>query len=138
MMGHMPDKRPLWASIAAVVAVVFGAMTLYSGGSVLFVDGEARAAAGNYVPFVLWFNFIAGFAYILTGIGLFLWRLWGLLLAVSLAAVTLLVFAAFGLHIMIGGAYETRTLGAMTLRSVVWLVIAGFAANTWKNMQKNG
>ncbi len=138
MMGHMPDERPLWASIAAVIAVVFGAMTLYSGGSVLFVDGEARAAAGNYVPFVLWFNFIAGFFYILTGIGLFLWRLWALLLAVALAAVTVLVFAAFGMHIMIGGAYETRTLGAMTLRSVIWLVIAGFAANTWKNMQKNG
>jgi len=137
-VGRMDGERPVWALFAAIVAVVFGMLTLYSGGSVLFIDGAARAAAGNYVPFVLWFNFVAGFAYIITGIGLYLWRLWALLLAVVLAAVTLLVFSAFGLHIMIGGLYEIRTIGAMTLRSMVWLVIAGFATRTWKAMQTRG
>ena len=137
-MQELSVKRPLWALLAALIAVLFGLMTLYSGGSVLFIDGAARAAAGNYVPFVLWFNFVAGFAYIATGIGLYLWRLWALLAAVTLAAVTVLVFAALGLHIMIGGAYEMRTIGAMTLRSFIWLVIAGFATLTWKNMQKAG
>ncbi len=34
----------------------------------LLFDGEAaRTAAGAYVPLVLWFNFIAGFAYVITG-----------------------------------------------------------------------
>lgn len=54
----------------ALIAVVFGAMTIFSGGRALFGDEQARAAVGNAIPFVLWFNFFAGFAYILTGIGL--------------------------------------------------------------------
>jgi len=133
---HIP--RPLWAVIAAGVAVVFGLLTLFSGGSVLFIDGAARAAAGNYVPFVLWFNFVAGFAYVIAGLGLFFWRGWALLLAMSIAAVTLLVFAAFGLHILIGGSYEMRTIGAMSLRSAIWLAITAFAIGTWKKMLRSG
>ena len=37
------------------------------------------------------------------------------------------MFAAFGLHVAQGGAYETRTMGAMILRSVVWIAIAWIA-----------
>ena len=44
--------------VLAAVAVAFGLMTLKEGGAVLFVDGAGRQAAGSYVPFVLWFNFL--------------------------------------------------------------------------------
>ncbi len=117
-------KRPVLLIILAVFAAVFGVMTLKSGGTVLFVDGPARAAAGNYVPFVLWFNFLAGFAYILAAVGLFLMRPWALVLAISIAALTIAAFAALGIYIWLGGAYETRTIAAMSLRSFVWLGIA--------------
>ena len=115
--------RPRLVVVAAIVAVVFGAMTIKAGGSVLFIDGPERAAAGNYVPFVLWFNFLAGIAYIVAGIGLYLWRGWAVKLALLIAVATLLVFAAFGAHVLTGGEYEPRTVGAMSLRSIVWLVI---------------
>ena len=36
----------------------------------LFGGEAARAAAGQFMPFVLWFNFIAGFAYVVAGVGL--------------------------------------------------------------------
>jgi hypothetical protein len=36
-------------------------------------------------------------------------------------------FAAFLWHVWHGGAYEVRTLGAMSLRLVVWIVIAAVA-----------
>lgn len=120
-------KRPLWAVIAAIVAVLFGALTLLSGGRVLFGGEAARVAAGAYVPFVLWFNFLSGFFYILAGIGLFLWRRWAALLAGLIALGLLVTFAAFGWHIAEGGAYEMRTVAAMSLRTVLWLVIALFA-----------
>ncbi len=110
----------------AIFAIIFGSMTLFSGGAVLFVDGQGRADAGNYVSFVLWFNFIAGFAYILAGIGIFLMKQWAARLAMLIAITTLIVFAAFGIHIISGGAYETRTLAAMVLRSTVWLAIAWY------------
>ena len=51
----------LW--VAAGIAVVFGALTIVSGGQALFGDAAAQAAVGNAGPFVLWFNILSGFAY---------------------------------------------------------------------------
>ena len=101
-------KRPLWIWPVTLVAVGFGALTIKSGGAVLFFDGEARLAAGNYVGFVLWFNFLAGFAYIAAGLGLWLSKNWATGLAMAIAAATLLVFAAFGIHVLMGGSYEVQ------------------------------
>lgn len=112
---------------AALLAIVFGLLTLKEGGAVLLGDEAARAAAGNYVPFVLWFNFIAGFFYIAAGAGLWLMQRWALWLAAAIAVTTLLVFAALGVHIYAGGAYEARTLLAMTARSGIWLAVSGVA-----------
>lgn len=118
------NKRPIWVWVTAIVAVIFGVMTLKSGGSVIFFDGEARQAAGNYINFVVWFNFIAGFFYIATGTGIWLQKSWALTTAIIIASLTLLVFAAFGIHIYNGGEYEQRTIVAMSLRSFIWMVIA--------------
>ena len=118
------NKRPIWVWITAIITVVFGIMTIKSGGNVIFIDGEARQAAGNYVDFVLWFNFTAGFFYVATGIGIWFQKIWALIAAIILAILTLLVFGAFGMHIYYGGEYEQRTIAAMILRSVVWIVIA--------------
>ncbi|MGA9090488.1 MAG: hypothetical protein WB420_15435 [Bradyrhizobium sp.] len=90
----------------------------------LFGRPEIRASAGNVVTFVLWFNFIAGFGYLTAGLGLLLWKRWAAQLSAGIAVSTLAVFAAFGLHVASGGAFEARTVGAMTLRSLVWVVIA--------------
>ncbi len=116
--------RPRWAIALAIFAALFGLLTLKSGGEVLFIDGAGRQAAGNYVLFVVWFNFLAGFAYIVGAVGLALWRSWTTPLAFTIAGLTIGVFIAFGLHIMVGGEYEMLTVGAMTLRSLVWLGIA--------------
>lgn len=123
-MTALSPERPLVASVLAVTAILFGALTLLSGGATLFFDGAARSAAGDYVGFVLWFNFIAGFAYVVAGVGLFGLHRWGSRLSVLICVATLTVFVAFGIHILLGGAFEPRTVGAMILRSAVWLVIA--------------
>ena len=116
--------RPHWAIALAIFTGVFGILTLKSGGEVLFIDGAGRKAAGNYVLFVVWFNFLAGFAYIAGAAGLLLWRTWITSLAFAIAIMSVLVFAVFGIHILMEGAYEIRTVGAMTLRCLVWLGIA--------------
>src|SRR5688572_31150483 len=121
-MGNIA-ARPAWGLAAAGIAVVFGALTIISGGTALFGGDAARAAVGDAVPFVLWFNFASGFAYVLAGAGLFLWNRWGAQLSLLLAVSILVVFAAFGWHVISGGAYEMRTVGAMTLRSVFWVAI---------------
>jgi hypothetical protein len=115
----------IWA--ISLVAGVFGLLTLQSGGSVLFIDGEARLAAGHYVPFVVWFNFFAGFFYVVAAIALWMMRPWAAWLSLLIVGSTLTVFAAFGLHVLNGGEYETRTVFAMILRSSVWITISLFA-----------
>lgn len=110
--------------IAAGVAIVFGGLSIFSGGVALFGSDEARAAMGEVVPFVLWFNFLAGFAYIVAGIGLFLQHRPAIWISLGILAATILVFLAFGIHVWQGGTYEMRTLGAMILRTGVWAVIS--------------
>ncbi|BAU48337.1 hypothetical protein SVA_1783 [Sulfurifustis variabilis] len=113
--------------ILGAVAVGFGLLTLREGGGVLFGSEAARQAAGAYVPFVVWFNFLAGFAYVLAGVGLLARSRWAAHLALAIAAGTLAVFVAFGVHVASGGVYETRTVIAMTLRGGFWLVITVLA-----------
>jgi hypothetical protein len=116
--------RPGWARIVAVIAALFGLLTIREGGAVLFGNEAARLAAGNFVPFVVWFNFLAGFVYLVAGFGLWLRRRGATRIAFGIAVATLVVFAAFGLYAATGGAFEMRTVFAMTLRVVVWFAIA--------------
>ncbi|HEY9164325.1 MAG TPA: hypothetical protein VIN57_06915 [Magnetovibrio sp.] len=114
-------------TILAVVGLVFGVATVFSGGKVLFGDDAARTAVGAYVPFVVWSNFIAGFTYIIAAIGLLRRLPWATWLALGIVALTAVTFVGLGVHIVNGGAYETRTVAAMTLRLGVWLMIASAA-----------
>ncbi len=133
-----PSKPDSLLRAIAVVAIAFGLLTIVSGGLTLFGGEAARRSAGAYVPFVLWFNFAAGFAYVAAGAGLWLARRWAAWLAAAIAAATLLVFAAFGVHVMTGGAYEMRTVAAMTLRSAVWLAIAWLAQRRLRTLSGTG
>lgn len=126
-MTSTTQKRSLSVWIISVIAVVFGLMTLKEGGSVVFGVGEARAAAGNYIPFIVWFNFLAGFAYVIAGIGLWLQQRWAMGLAVAIAAATALASVALGVIILSGTPFEQRTVFAMGLRTVLWATIAAVA-----------
>lgn len=113
---------------AAIVALIFGALTVFSGGRALFGGAEAVAAVGNAVGFVLWFNFLAGFAYTLAGVGLFLQHRPAVWVSVAIFVSTALVGLGFGYHVLQGGAYEMRTVGAMILRAGVWAAISVVAS----------
>jgi hypothetical protein len=119
-------SAPIGLWIAAGIAIVFGALTIVSGGLALFGGPATQAAAGNAVPFVLWFNFLSGFVYVLAGIGVALRKPWSRTLAVALALAIVGVFALLGWHVFQGGAYEMRTVGAMGLRAAVWIAISVF------------
>lgn len=127
-------QHNIWSRLISLLAIGFGLLTLREGGAVLFFDGAARQAAGHYVPFVLWFNFLAGFAYVVAGVGLWWrWR-WAAWLALAIAVATALAFLAFGAHVALGGAWEPRTPVAMTLRTLVW---AGISVIAWRRSAAN-
>ena len=113
-----------WGKPLAAVALAFGLLTVVSGGSVLFGPTEAQVAAGNFIDFVVWFNFLAGWAYIAAAIGLWLGKSWAGSLGALIAIATALTALAFALLVAQGSAFETRTVGALTVRFVFWVVIA--------------
>lgn len=106
-----------------MIAVAFGILTVISGGRALF----GGANMGAVVPFVLRFNFVAGFAYVIAGYGLWRQASWARLAAIVIFASTAFVFAAFLVQALRGVPWEERTIGAMMLRILVWAWIAKVA-----------
>ncbi len=121
---------PRWVRPVAMVAALFGLLTIYSGGMALFGDDAARAAVGDAVPLVLWFNFLAGFFYVLGALALYYSTRWAQPIAWLIAASTLLIFAIFIVMAFSGTPFEWRTFFAMVLRSGFWLAIAVAVSNS--------
>ncbi|MDH4231361.1 MAG: hypothetical protein OEW04_04945 [Nitrospirota bacterium] len=110
--------------IFSVIAVVFGLLTLKEGGSVIFNMGSARQAAGNFVPYVVWFNFLSGFFYIAAGTGLWMQKRWAVSMSIILLFSIAITYIFLGIHILNAGPYEMRTVYAMALRTFLWGMIS--------------
>jgi len=110
--------------ILSLTAIVFGLLTLKEGGTVIFDIGSARQTAGNFVPSVVWFNFLSGFFYIAAGIGLWIQKRWAASLSIALLISIVIAYMFFGIHVLSGGPYEMRTVYAMALRTFLWGVIS--------------
>ncbi|HLP66002.1 MAG TPA: hypothetical protein VK181_00630 [Rhizobium sp.] len=118
----MPSARisTFFNPTIGVFAVLFGVATLISGGNnILFLQSDAEPTE-RIVPFVLYFNFAAGFAYVAAGAAFILHRRWASTLAIAIATATLLVFTGLGVWILMGYPYELKTVIAMTIRTVFW------------------
>lgn len=117
--SSLPWVRPISAA-----AAFFGLLTIFSGGMALFGGAAAKAAVGDAVPLVLWFNFLAGFAYLLGAFALYKSTIWARRIAWLVGLSTLLVFAVLIIMALSGTPFEWRTVGAMTIRTGFWLSIA--------------
>lgn len=115
----------------AAFAMAFGLLTLFSGGTTL----AGLVQREGVVPAILWFNFLAGFAYVAGGLALWTGSRRALPIALAILAATLLMFAFLALRIATGGNYAMRTVGAMTLRAGFW---AGVAWVAWRMQQRHG
>lgn len=120
-------RRGTSLRMAGAAAAVFGVMTVVSGGTVLFGGDQLSRLAGNVVSFVLWFNFLAGFAYVTTGIGLWFARGWARWMAIAILIGTAVVLCAFLVYVSQGGPHETRTLVALIFRTGFWAIVTSTA-----------
>ncbi|MCB1329754.1 MAG: hypothetical protein KDK28_10040 [Maritimibacter sp.] len=110
------------------VSGLFGLATLAASANVLFGPDAVRALAGDIVPFIVWFNFIAGFAYLAAAIGLWSARPWAHRLAIVIAVATLGAGLVFVWVALSGQSTEPRTGAALALRTTVWAVFALLSA----------
>ncbi len=126
-MKLINSDKTIAIRVVTGIAIVFGLLTIKSGGQVLFGGSIYQKAAGNYVLFVVWFNFLAGFIYLVAGVSIWMRLRLAVWLSLLIAIATIIVFSILGIHILNGGGYETRTVAAMSLRSVVWISIFIFS-----------
>lgn len=126
MISHssLVPSRSILLRVLVVFATLFGLITIFGAGGVLFGGAAISGAAGYYVSFVVWFNFLAGFAYITAGFGLWVQRPWSVWLSVGIALAIMTVGGAFAGHVWAGGDYEARTFWALAFRFVIWVLIA--------------
>ena len=120
--GRAPSMRkPRWTRPAAIAAAIFGVATIVTGAGTLF---GPEPTPGSVVLFVLWFNFLAGFAYLAGACALYRRLPWALGAAIAIAAATTLVALGFVVYTTAGGAFSWRTPGALLLRVGFWAAIA--------------
>ena len=105
--------------IVAFVLFAFALLTLFLSSSVIFDWFGIRAMEGNYVPFIVWANFISSIIYLRAVFGFVTARPWTWKILGS--SLVLLIFATIALQIYInsGGIYELKTPKAMIFRSAV-------------------
>ncbi len=105
--------------LAAAIAGLFGVATLFAGSSVLLGSDP------GYVVFrpLLIYNTIMGVAYLAAGITIWRSLILGKYAAGTIFLLNILVLLGITLIYRNGGAVAVDSLGAMTLRTVVWLLL---------------
>lgn len=120
-------KNKILLYAISLVLIAFAGSTLFMSSSVIFDWFGIREKEGDYVPFIVWTNFIAGFLYLIVAYGFLTtkrWTFWilaGTILLLMLALIFLL------LYINRGGVYEMKTLGAMGFRIILTLIFSVIA-----------
>lgn len=115
--------KPGIIKIAAFFSLVFGLATIFAGGSVILDLFGMREREGNYVLFVVWANFICGFLYVLSSYGFFIYKKWTSRILRVAFLVLIATFIALAVWIVKGNIYETKTVAAMSFRSVITLAL---------------
>lgn len=105
--------------VLAAVAVLFGIATLVAGGRVL---AGADPGYAVYRPLLV-YNTFMGLAYLVAGLLAWTHVLRGRNAAAAIFALNLLVLAFVGYRYLGPGGIAVQSVGAMTLRTVVWLAL---------------
>lgn len=105
--------------VLAAVGVLFGLVTLVEGSRVL------AGVDPGYIVFkpLLVYNVAMGVVYVAAGLLAWRWLPRGRALAGVIVALNLVVFVAVAWMYSSGRAVAARSVQAMTMRTVVWLVI---------------
>lgn len=110
--------------IICIFLALFGALTVFMGSSVLFDWFGIREIEGNYVEFVVKANLFCGLVYLFASYDIWHNRKTGAYALLTAFIILVITFGFFINHISQGGLYETRTIKAMSFRTVITLIAA--------------
>ncbi|NOR73621.1 MAG: hypothetical protein GQ525_00530 [Draconibacterium sp.] len=121
-------KKILRYLIATPLAA-FGLLTLFLSSSVIFDLFGIREKEGNYVLMIVLANFFSSILYLLAAYGFIKNSKWTAKYLVASIVILVAAFVWFLIHINGGGIHETKTIGAMVVRTsitIVFLILAYF------------
>jgi hypothetical protein len=113
--------------ISAVFLAFFGILSLFMTTSVIFDFFGIREKEGNYIPFVVYANFICSFIYLYCSYGLFTKNKYTTACLFVAAAILFIAYIGMIIHIQLGGAFELKTVKAMLARTSITIVLAGLS-----------
>jgi drug/metabolite transporter (DMT)-like permease len=106
-------------NILLTFLLLFGLVTLFMSSSVLFDWFGIREKEGNYVPGIVWANFVCGILYLVAAYGIIRHQIWARFPLTIALLILILASIVLFIHIYNGGLYETKTIGAMAFRTGV-------------------
>lgn len=110
-------------TILLIFLILFGGVTLFMSSSVLFDWFGIRAKEGNFVPFVVWANWVCGILYLIAASGILRNQIWVKFPLMISLIILILAYIGLFIHINNGGLYETKTIGAMAFRTVITAIL---------------
>lgn len=131
--------KNIFLKILTVLLILFALLTLFLSASVIFNLFGIRAREGNYVPLVVWSNFISSILYLAAAYGLLKIKKWPVWLLVISAIILVAAFIGLKIHISEGGLYEAKTVNAMIFRIglTILLAVASYFLLQNKQLSKN-
>ena len=101
---------------------LLGLVSLFMTTSIFLDLFGIRAKEGNYVDFIVGANLICSFIYLISAYGLATQKVWTTKLLSLAVAILIIAFLGLGVHISNGGIYETKTVKAMSFRTILTII----------------
>lgn len=103
-------------TLLLIFLFLFGLVTLFMSSAVLFDWLGIREKEGNFVPAVVWTNWLCGFLYLICAYAVFKNSLRAKIPLIIALFILIAAYLYLIIHISNGGLYETKTVGAMAFR----------------------
>ncbi|MEX2584839.1 MAG: hypothetical protein WD315_00505 [Balneolaceae bacterium] len=115
-----PELHSNIRKTAAATAIVFGVVTLIASSRILYLGSDP----GYYVFFpLLIFNHVMGVFYVIAGYQIWRSKEKGKRFSLAIFSINFLVLFAIVIAYLIDIKIATESLGALSFRTVIWLLI---------------
>lgn len=120
-------KNKVFRYVLGIVIIAFASVTVFMSSSVIFDWFGMRESQGDYVPFIVWTNFIAGLIYLISAFGFIKAKKWTFWILATTTVLLIFALIILVLYIDEGGIFKVETLWAMGFRILLSAVFSAFA-----------
>jgi len=125
-MANLNSTESISLRTLSITVVVLGIITFLIGFEHLFIQGTYLKLINNYLHFVVWFNFLSGIVYLITGYGIWHIKPWAVYLTLLIVVFSLIVLVALSVHMFIDDQFRGWQIIEMSIKILIWSLILMF------------